>query len=115
TEFPFLWRIDDQNCLEGVIDLFVLDLTQRRALLIDWKTNAINTKRVASLREKYRSQIAAYWKAVSEITSFEVQAALYSTATGQLLPFEPAELASEWHRLAQLPPNELRTTLDDAQ
>ncbi len=104
SEFPFLLKMGSTAALEGVIDLVLLAPHLRRALIIDWKTNAIALERVGSLRGKYRSQLAAYWKTVGDITGFEVEAGLYSTATGQLLMFEQAELAAEWTRLAALPP-----------
>ena len=37
------------------------------------------------------------------MTSLPVEAAIYSTATGALLRFEPDELAQEWKRLRKLP------------
>lgn len=115
TEFPFLWRIDERNCLEGVIDLFVFDPTARRVLLIDWKTNHATRKDARKLRTRYRPQLASYWKAVREITGCEVEAGLYSTAIGELLTYDSEEMETEWQRLAQLPPEELRTELKDAE
>ncbi|MDQ2659935.1 MAG: PD-(D/E)XK nuclease family protein, partial [Verrucomicrobiota bacterium] len=115
TEFPFLWRIDERNCLEGVIDLFVFDPTTRGVLLIDWKTNHATSKDAEKLRARYRPQLASYWKAVREITSCEVEAGLYSTAIGELLTYSTEEMETEWNRLAQLPPEELRTGLEDAE
>lgn len=113
TEFPFLWRIDAQNCLEGVIDLLLLDPAGRRALLIDWKTNRATTKDREKLSARYRPQLAAYWKAVSEITGFAVEAGLYSTALGQLLMFPSDELKTEWARLAKLPPDRLEGEISE--
>ncbi|MEP6821184.1 MAG: UvrD-helicase domain-containing protein [Chthoniobacterales bacterium] len=106
-EFPFLLKMGPTAALEGVIDLILLAPTARRALIVDWKTNAVTSGRAGSLRGKYRSQITAYWKTVHEITGFDVEAGLYSTATGRLIMFEQEELATEWNRLAQLPPEEL--------
>ncbi len=106
TEYPFLWRMNDASCLEGVIDLLLVDPAARRCLVIDWKTNRAEPK-----REKYRAQIAAYWQAVSQITGFEVEAGVFATATGKFLIYPAAELAQEWARLAQLPAEDLRTAV----
>ncbi len=111
AEFPFLLKMGATAALEGVIDLILLVPETRRALIIDWKTNAITTERVATLRGKYRSQIAAYWKAVSDITAFEVEAGLYSTATGKLLLYESNEMETEWARLAKLPPSQMESEI----
>ena len=55
------------------------------------------------LRVRYRPQIAAYWKAIMETTGSQVAAGIYSTSAGQLIIYEPEELASEWKRLGDLP------------
>jgi len=107
TEFPFLWRINEQSCLEGVIDLLLVDPATRRALLIDWKTNRIRPDAAEELRLRYRPQIAAYWKATREITRYDVQAAIFATATGRFLPYEASELEAEWMRLRALPADQL--------
>jgi ATP-dependent exoDNAse (exonuclease V) beta subunit len=112
-EFPFLWRIDDRNCLEGMIDLLVIDPATGRALLIDWKTNRISRREQDALRERYRPQIAAYWKAVSEITKLEVEATIFATATGAFMAYEPSELATEWKRLRSMPADELRDEISE--
>ncbi|HEY2138892.1 MAG TPA: hypothetical protein VGH00_02350, partial [Chthoniobacterales bacterium] len=52
---------------------------------------------------RYRPQIAAYWKAVSKITKCEVAAGIFTTATGQLAPYDVQELEAEWERLRALP------------
>ena len=107
TEFPFLWRMDEQNCVEGMIDLLLIDPAASRALLIDWKTNRIRPADATSLQQRYRPQIAAYWKAVGEITRLEVAAGIFATAIGKFIPYEVDELESEWKRLCSLPPDEL--------
>ena len=105
TEFPFSWSIDQNSVLEGVIDFLLIEEEQKRALLIDWKTNNISLGDAEVLRVRYRPQLAAYWKATGEITQLEVSAGLFSTALGRLLLYEPDELAAEWRRLEQLPPD----------
>jgi len=112
-EFPFLWRMDDRTCLEGMIDLLLIDPAAGRALLIDWKTNRIAGREQGALRERYRPQIAAYWKAVSEITKLEVEATIFATATGAFVAYEPSELAMEWQRLRSMPADELRDEISE--
>ncbi|MDQ6861469.1 MAG: UvrD-helicase domain-containing protein [Verrucomicrobiota bacterium] len=107
AEFPFLLKIGESAAIEGVIDLVLFAPESRRALILDWKTNRTDSKRVAGLRGKYRSQIAAYWNAVREMTELDVEAALYSVATGKLLVYEPPELVEEWARLSELQPSDL--------
>lgn len=105
SEFPFMWRSSDRAVIEGVIDFLVVDTHARRCTLIDWKTN--DERNAEFLQARYLPQLAAYWKAVSEITGFDVDAALFSTALGRLLKYERSALAAEWARLQALPPNEL--------
>jgi ATP-dependent exoDNAse (exonuclease V) beta subunit len=106
AEFPFLWRIDDQSCLEGVIDLLAIDPAEKRCLVLDWKTNRLTTKQESDLRARYLSQIAAYWTAVGEMTGFDVEAGLFSTSLGRWLIYSAEELHAEWARLRSLPPDE---------
>ena len=62
------------------------------------KTNRVQPNEVDILREQYRPQLAAYWKAVSEMTHLPVEAAIYSTPTGALLRYSEDELETEWER-----------------
>lgn len=116
-EFPFSWRRNDRSVLEGLIDSLMIDDSAGRCLLLDWKTNDVSLGDAESFRARYRPQLTAYWKAVAEITRFEVEAGLFSTALGCLLPFSPEELQQEWRRLEKLPPtqlgDEIRPVLDD--
>ncbi len=107
AEFPFSWSIDQNSALEGVIDFLLIEEKQKRALLIDWKTNNISLGDAEVLRVRYRPQLTAYWKATGEITRLEVSAGLFSTALGRFLLYEPDELAVEWKRLEQLPPDQV--------
>jgi ATP-dependent helicase/nuclease subunit A len=107
TEFPFLWRMNDRSCVEGVIDLLLVDPAAGRALLIDWKTNLIAPADAADLQQRYRPQIAAYWKAVGEITRLDITAGIFATATGKFMPYDADELEAEWKRLQALPPDQL--------
>jgi ATP-dependent exoDNAse (exonuclease V) beta subunit len=103
TELPFLWRMNDRSCVEGVIDLLLVDPAAGRALLVDWKTNRVTAAEAADLQQRYRAQIAAYWKAVREMTKLEVEAGIFATALGKFMPYEAEELAAEWERLRALP------------
>ena len=100
---PFLWRMDDWRCLEGVVDLALIDSTDRRLFILDWKTDRVPPDSPDTLRRRYLSQLAAYWKAVGEITGFEITTAIYSTAAGELIRYPSGELEKEWTRIAQLP------------
>src|SRR6266403_3827466 len=106
-EFPFSWRRHDRSVMEGLIDSLMIDCKAGRCLLLDWKTNSVSLAETESFRSRYRPQLAAYWKAVSEITHFDVEAGLFSTALGRLLLYTADELQEEWNRLEQLPPAKL--------
>lgn len=106
-ELPFSWRRNDRNVLEGLIDSLMIDRKAGSCLLLDWKTNNVSSTEAEIFRARYRPQIAAYWKAVGEITGLEVEAGLFSTALGRLLLYPAGELREEWHRLEQLPPAKL--------
>jgi hypothetical protein len=54
----------------------------------------------------YRPQIAAYWKAVTEMTRQTVAAGIYSTATGKVIAYDQKELTAEWDRITNLPPDD---------
>jgi len=103
SEFPFAWRIDEQACVEGLIDLLVIDAENNRCLLVDWKTNRIKPEEEEQLRQRYRPQIAAYWKSLREITKCEVDAGIFATATGRSLDYDANELETEWTRLRAMP------------
>jgi ATP-dependent exoDNAse (exonuclease V) beta subunit len=107
TELPFLWRMSDRSCVEGVIDLLLVDPDANQCLLVDWKTNRVAPGDAEKLQQRYRPQIAAYCKAVREITKLEVRAGIFATALGKFLPYAAAELEAEWQRLQSLPPDRL--------
>jgi ATP-dependent exoDNAse (exonuclease V) beta subunit len=99
-------------CLEGVIDLAFFQRSNASAartgkcLILDWKTDRVPPDNTETLHARYRPQLAAYWKAVSEIAKLEVEAAIYSTAAGALVRYKTDELAREWSRLEKLPPDQ---------
>jgi ATP-dependent exoDNAse (exonuclease V) beta subunit len=111
TEMSFLWATNDRRCLEGIVDLAVFEPAEKKWLILDWKTNDITADKIDKLRAHYRPQLAAYWKAVREMTKMDVEAAIYSTATGALIRYEPEELAREWARLEKLPPDQFNTAV----
>ena len=112
AEFPFSWQRNERSVLEGLIDSIMINRIFGQCLLLDWKTNDVSPSDIEIFRESYRPQLAAYWKAVTEITDLEVEAGLFSTALGRLLLYSAEELQMEWRRLEQLPPaaleNEIR-------
>lgn len=107
AEFPFMWSVDNHACIEGIIDLLVIDNSRGNCLLIDWKTNQIKKGAENELRKRYQPQVAAYWKSISEITKLEVCAGIFATATGELVAYESSALEGEWARLRSLPPERL--------
>jgi ATP-dependent exoDNAse (exonuclease V) beta subunit len=102
-EMPFFWRMDESRCLEGIVDLALFQSSENKWFVLDWKTNRIEPGEIDKLRVSYRSQIAAYWKAVTEMTNQPVSAAIYSTATGQFIVYDSDELTREWERVRGLP------------
>lgn len=84
AEMPLLWRKSDAQCVEGVIDLALIDRDSGAWLIVDWKTDLVETP--ASLLEAYRGQILAYVEAIAAITQQPASGAIYSTSTGAWLP-----------------------------
>jgi len=113
AEMPFFWRIDGQNYLEGLIDLALFQSAEKKWFILDWKTNRIDPDEVDRLRVGYRPQIAAYWKALTEMTRQTVAAGIYSTATGKVIAYDEKELATEWDRLENLPPAHFAGEISD--
>jgi hypothetical protein len=87
----------------------------KKVFILDWKTNRIAPDKIDSLRARYRPQMAAYWKAIQDMTNHSTKAAIYSTATGRLIAYDQDELAKEWDRLRELPPNEFATKLQSLE
>jgi ATP-dependent exoDNAse (exonuclease V) beta subunit len=112
SEMPFFWRVDNGpsrtggSCLEGVIDLAFFARKNGKCLILDWKTDRVPPDNTETLHARYRPQLAAYWKAVSDIAKRNVEAAIYSTAAGELVRYTTEELSAEWSRLEKLPPEQ---------
>jgi ATP-dependent exoDNAse (exonuclease V) beta subunit len=111
---PFLWRVDEQKCLEGLVDVALFQPDEKKWFLLDWKTNRIDRTQLQNLQLEYRPQIAAYWKAVTEITKRPVSAGIYSTGTGQLIVYSEIELSEQWEQLRELPPDDFGSAVADS-
>jgi len=107
AEMPFFWRMDQQKCLEGLVDIALFLPDEKKWFILDWKTNRVEQDELESLRVEYLPQIASYWKAVTEITNRPVSAGIFSTATGKLIVYNENQLANEWERLRNLPLDDL--------
>jgi hypothetical protein len=94
-----------------VIDLAFFQRSNGKCLILDWKTDRVTPDNTETLHARYRPQLAAYWKAVSEIAKLEVEAAIYSTAAGELVRYKTDELAHEWSRLEKLPPDQFNVEI----
>ena len=107
-EMPFFWALDPSKSLEGIIDLVLFEQPDGKCFILDWKTNRIPHERqeLELLRARYRPQLAAYSQAVARLSGQTVEAAIYSTATGELLIYAQDEIAAEWNRLNALPKDE---------
>jgi ATP-dependent exoDNAse (exonuclease V) beta subunit len=103
SEMPFLWRMSDKECVEGIIDLAIQDAAENAWLIVDWKTNRIGSSQERWLRGKYEPQLAAYRAALKAITGARVHAAIYSTTTGAWMAYEDDALDSRWEELARSP------------
>jgi ATP-dependent exoDNAse (exonuclease V) beta subunit len=104
---PFFWKIDGpgqngEKCLEGIVDLALFTQKGNEIFILDWKTNRVAADKTDILRKIYRPQMAAYWQAISSLANALVSAAIYSTATGELIVYEQDELAREWERVRRL-------------
>ncbi|HZS16380.1 MAG TPA: UvrD-helicase domain-containing protein [Candidatus Udaeobacter sp.] len=104
TEMPFFWKINgatgsEGKCLGGIVDLVLFDQKTNEILIVDWKTNKIAANKLEVLKEIYRPQMAAYWRAMSSLTNALVRAAIYSTATGEFALYDRDELGREWQSL----------------
>jgi ATP-dependent exoDNAse (exonuclease V) beta subunit len=85
------------------VDLALFSQKTSEIFILDWKTNRITADKIDTLKELYQAQLAAYWQAISNLTSALVSAAIYSTATGQFIVYERDELTREWERLRDRP------------
>jgi len=103
AEMPFLWAMNERECLDGIIDLVVFDPARGSWLILDWKTNRTTKADLPELRTHYLPQLSAYWRAATAMLKASVTAGIYSTATGQWLPYEEAELQAAWTKISAAP------------
>ncbi len=85
SESPFLWKKNNDEVLEGIIDLVCYNQKQNLITIIDWKTDVIDGKKTEVLVERYKDQIYAYQQALKHIFSKQINAYIYSTYEGKLL------------------------------
>ena len=114
SEMPFLWRIDEAMCLEGIVDLARFNRETNNWFILDWKTNQIVPGKIDNLRTQYLPQLAAYWKAIAEMTKQPVNAGIYSSATGCFVTYSERELKGEWERLRRLLRDNLASEIADS-
>jgi ATP-dependent helicase/nuclease subunit A len=112
-EMPFSWQMNEAVCLEGIIDLALFQPAEKKWFILDWKTNRVDRDELDKLRVSYWPQIAAYSKAVAEMTKQPVGAAIYSTATAQFVVYGEKELADEWERLRALSRGQLAAEIKE--
>jgi ATP-dependent exoDNAse (exonuclease V) beta subunit len=103
AEMAVFWKLDDNRCIEGVIDLAFFQRSNGKCLILDWKTDRVTLNEIHMLRAKYLSQLAAYWAAIRGMTGMLLEAAIYSTPAAAVLRYNEKELAREWARLRTLP------------
>jgi ATP-dependent exoDNAse (exonuclease V) beta subunit len=112
---PFFWRMDEHRCVEGLIDVALFEPNENKWFVLDWKTNRVERDELENLRVEYRPQVAAYWRAVTEMTKRPVSAGIYSTATGELIVYSETQLAEEWERLRNLRLDDLESEVADSR
>jgi ATP-dependent exoDNAse (exonuclease V) beta subunit len=113
AEMPFLWAMNDRECLEGIIDLAIFKPAAGSWLILDWKTNRATKDTRPALRTHYIPQLSAYWQAAGRMLGGSVSAGIFSTALGQWLPYETDELATTWEKL-RTAPAEIERALSEA-
>ena len=87
TEVPFLWRKSSEIAYEGFIDMAVWDPAEVRWLIVDWKTDRVESGEVSMLVERYTPQLLAYHEAVVALFEKQTEAVLYATSVGRSLSF----------------------------
>jgi len=82
TEIPFLWKRSERECVEGFMDLAAQEAEAREWLVVDWKTNRVDSRGAPDLWSQYEPQLKAYADALTGITGQATRPTLYSTASG---------------------------------
>ena len=96
-------RVVEPEVVHRRDDLAVLDQDTQSWWIVDWKTNRIDSRQAAWLKEIYEPQLSAYRAALSAITNSPVRAAIFSTVTGQWMEYDDAVLDARWAKLAGSP------------
>ena len=87
TEVPILWRKASDTAYDGFIDMAVWDPAEERWLIVDWKTDRVESGEVSMLVERYTPQLRAYYEAVVALFEKQTEAVLYATSVGRSLAF----------------------------
>jgi ATP-dependent helicase/nuclease subunit A len=82
TEVPFLHQSATGDWVEGFVDFFAFDSERKQGIVIDWKTNRINSPDFPALLSAYKPQVEAYRSSLESVLKIPVKAFLYSTPTG---------------------------------
>src|SRR5438309_239525 len=53
SEMPFFWRVDNNRCIEGVIDLAFFRRENGKCLILDWKTDRVPPDNTETLHARY--------------------------------------------------------------
>jgi len=89
TELPFLWaESGGTRAFDGCMDLAIWDAAAGCWSVVDWKTDRVEKDAAAELRARYGAQLAVYARALGAVYGTPVEALLYSTRTGAMVPVE---------------------------
>ena len=105
AEFPFSWSVNQDFALEGVIDFLLIEEKETRALLIDWKTNNISSGERRSCACVTVRSWPPIGKPSARSRAWRLSAGSVLDCARSMLLYETEELAAEWKRLEQLPPD----------
>ncbi|MFH1066679.1 MAG: PD-(D/E)XK nuclease family protein, partial [bacterium] len=85
TEMPILHPVEEQRCIDGVVDLAIWNARKQAWLVVDWKTDSATPKTARNLWDIYQPQLQAYKNALQNVSGFPTQVGIYSTMTGLFL------------------------------
>lgn len=89
TELSFLWaEPGGTRAFDGCMDLAIWDVAAKRWIVVDWKTDRVEQDAATELRARYGAQLAVYARALSAVYGTPVEAFLYSTRTGTMVPVD---------------------------
>jgi ATP-dependent helicase/nuclease subunit A len=87
TETPFIYELNSDEIVEGVVDLILYHKESKQCCIIDWKTDEI-TENVENAIKKYSQQISLYKLAIEKMSHFTCLSYIYSTYQGKLFLIE---------------------------